>query len=87
MSIRDLTAAEQARLDVRGGILIQDVKRGGTASLSNLVAGDVIVQVNGTAITNSQQFAKTVSALPKNSVARVTIIRQGQRAILGLRLP
>lgn len=87
MSIRDLSAAEQARLEVRGGILIQDVKRGGTASLSNLVAGDVIVQVNGTPITNSQQFAKTVSALPKNSVARVTIIRQGQRAILGLRLP
>ncbi|WP_038345408.1 Do family serine endopeptidase [Acinetobacter sp. A47] len=87
MSIRDLTPTEQARLDVRGGILIQDVKRGGLASLSNLVAGDVIVQVNGTPITNSQMFAKTVAGLPKNSVARVAIIRQGQRAILGLRLP
>lgn len=87
MSIRTLTEAEIARLNVRGGILVQDVKRGGLASLSNIVAGDVIVQVNGTAITNSQMFAKTVAALPKNSVARVTIIRQGQRAILGLRLP
>lgn len=87
MSIRDLTPTEQARLDVRGGILIQDVKRGGLASLSNLVAGDVIVQVNGTPITNSQMFAKTIAGLPKNSVARVAIIRQGQRAILGLRLP
>jgi len=87
MSIRTLTEAELASLNVRGGILVQDVKRGGLASLSNIVAGDVIVQVNGTAITNSQMFAKTVAALPKNSVARVTIIRQGQRAILGLRLP
>ncbi|MGR0305058.1 Do family serine endopeptidase [Acinetobacter beijerinckii] len=87
MSIRNLTEAEQSRLDVRGGILVQDVKRGGLASLSNIVAGDVILQVNGTPITNSQMFAKTVAALPKNSVARVAIVRQGQRAILGLRLP
>ena len=86
-AIRNLTQAEQTRLDVNGGILVQDVKRGGLASLSNIVAGDVIIQVNGTPITNSQMFAKTVAALPKNSVARVAIIRQGQRAILGLRLP
>ena len=56
-------------------------------ALSNIVAGDIILQVNGTAISNSQMFVKTMSALPKNSVARVAIIRQGQRAILGLRLP
>ncbi|MCE1270628.1 MAG: Do family serine endopeptidase [Acinetobacter sp.] len=87
MSIRNLTPEEQAKLDVRGGILVQDVKRGSLASLSNIVAGDVILQVNGTLILNSQMFVKTMAALPKNSVARVAIIRQGQRAILGLRLP
>ncbi len=87
MSIRNLTPEEQAKLDVRGGILVQDVKRGSLASLSNIVAGDVIHQVNGTPILNSQMFVKTMAALPKNSVARVAIIRQGQRAILGLRLP
>lgn len=87
MSIRNLTPEEQAKLDVRGGILVQDVKRGSLASLSNIVAGDVILQVNGTPILNSQMFVKTMAALPKNSVARVAIIRQGQRAILGLRLP
>ncbi|MCH7310762.1 Do family serine endopeptidase [Acinetobacter sp. ANC 4805] len=87
MSIRNLTPEEQAKLDVRGGILVQDVKRGSLASLSNIVAGDIILQVNGTPISNSQMFVKTMTALPKNSVARVAIIRQGQRAILGLRLP
>ena len=87
MSIRNLTPEEQAKLDVRGGILVQDVKRGSLASLSNIVAGDVILQVNGRPILNSQMFVKTMAALPKNSVARVAIIRQGQRAILGLRLP
>ena len=86
IGIRDLTAAEKTSLNVQGGIVVQDVKRGGLASLSNIVAGDVIFQVNGTAIQNGQHFAKVIGALPKNSVARVGIIRQGKRAMLGLRL-
>ncbi|MEF9955982.1 MAG: Do family serine endopeptidase [Acinetobacter sp.] len=86
IGIRDLTAAEKTSLNVQGGIAVQDVKRGGLASLSNIVAGDVIFQVNGTAIQNAQHFAKVIGALPKNSVARVGIIRQGKRAMLGLRL-
>ncbi len=86
MNIRDLTEAEQSRLNVNGGALVREVKRGGLASLSNLVAGDVIVQVNSTPVANSQAFARAIAALPKNSVARIVIIRQGQRAIVGLRL-
>ena len=86
MNIRDLTEAEQSRLNVNGGALVREVKRGGLASLSNLVAGDVIVQVNSTPVANSQAFAKAIAALPKNSVARIVIIRHGQRALVGLRL-
>lgn len=86
MNIRDLTEAEQSRLNVNGGALVREVKRGGLASLSNLVAGDVIVQVNSTPVANSQAFANAIAALPKNSVARIVIVRQGQRAIVGLRL-
>ena len=86
MNIRDLTEAEKSRLNINGGALVREVKRGGLASLSNLVAGDVIVQVNSTPIANSQAFARAIAALPKNSVARIVIIRQGQRAIVGLRL-
>ena len=86
MGIRDLTEAEKASLNIRGGTIIRDVKRGGLASLSNLVAGDVIVQVNSTPVANSQAFANAIAALPKNSVARIVIVRQGQRAIVGLRL-
>ena len=86
MNIRDLTEAEKSRLNVNGGALVREVKRGGLASLSNLVAGDVIVQVNSTPVANSQAFANAIAALPKNSVARIVIVRQGQRAIVGLRL-
>ncbi len=86
MSIRDLAEPEKNALSVKGGIFVQDVRRGGLASLSNIIPGDVITQVNNSQILNSQDFAKVVSNLPKNTVARVAIIRQGQRAMLGLRI-
>ncbi|WP_336720166.1 Do family serine endopeptidase [Acinetobacter soli] len=86
MAIRNLTTDEQARLDISGGIFVQDVTRGGLASRSNLMPGDVIVQINSTRINNTSEFARAVAALPKNSVARVSLIRQGQRAMLGLRI-
>ena len=86
MNIRDLTEAEQSRLNVNGGALVREVKRGGLASLSNLVAGGVNVQVSSTPAANSRAFAKAIEKKKKNSVARIVIIRQGQRAIVGLRL-
>ncbi|RZH13055.1 Do family serine endopeptidase [Acinetobacter pittii] len=86
MSVRDLAEPEKNALSVKGGIYVQDVRRGGLASLSNIIPGDVITQVNNNQILNSQDFAKVVSNLPKNTVARVAIIRQGQRAMLGLRI-
>ncbi|MDQ1210233.1 serine protease Do [Acinetobacter baylyi] len=86
MAIRNLTETEQARLDVRGGIFVEDVTRGGLAAMSNIMPGDVITQVNSTAILNTNDFSKAVATLPKNSVARIALIRQGQRAMLGLRI-
>ena len=86
VSIRNLTQEEQAQLGVKGGILIQDVKRGGVAAQSRMMAGDVITQINDKTILNSNDFIKSVSELKKGSVARVSIIRQNQRAILGMRI-
>ena len=47
------------------------------ASLSNLVAGDVIVLSQQHPVANSQAFANAIAALPKNSVARIVIVRPG----------
>jgi serine protease Do len=86
ITIRNLTASEQKQLDIKGGILIEEVKRGGIASQSRLMAGDVITKVNNRTILNSEDFVKSASELKKGSVARVSIIRQDQRAILGMRI-
>ncbi|MBF4519701.1 Do family serine endopeptidase [Acinetobacter towneri] len=86
VSIRDLTVAEQGQLDIKGGVLIQEVRRGGSAAQARIMPGDVVVQLNNTPIQNANQFVETVSTLKKGSVARVVIIRQGQRAIIGMRI-
>ena len=86
VSIRDLSVAEQRQLDIKGGVLIQEVRRGGSAAQARMMPGDVIVQLNNTTIQNANQFVETVSTLKQGTVARVVIIRQGQRAIIGMRI-
>ena len=86
MSIRDLSVAEQRQLDIKGGVLIQEVRRGGSAAQARIMPGDVIVQLNNTTIQNANQFVETVSTLKQGTIARVVIIRQGQRAIIGMRI-
>ena len=86
VTIRNLTANEQSQLDVKGGILVQEVKLGGIAAQSRMIAGDIITQINNKAILNSDDFIKSVSELKKGSIARVSIIRQNQHAMLGMRI-
>lgn len=69
MSIRDLAVPEKNALGIKGGIYVQDVRRGGLASLSNIIPGDVIIQVNNTQILNSQDFAKLFRICRKYSCA------------------
>lgn len=86
MSIRNLVDYEKSRLKIRGGIYVQDVRPGGSAAQSRILPGDIITRINNRTINNTQDFADAVIALPKNAVARVSIIRQGQQAIIGLRI-
>lgn len=86
VAIRDLSPSELAQLNIKGGVLIQDVMRGGVASQARILPGDVITQLNNTTINNSKEFIKTVSGLKKESIVRVSLIREGQRAILGMRI-
>jgi serine protease Do len=86
VTIRNLTANEQSQLDVKGGILVQEVKLGGIAAQSRMIAGDIITQINNKTILNSDDFIQSVAELKKGSIARVSIIRQNQHAMLGMRI-
>ena len=86
ISIRGLSPAELERLNVKGGVYVQDVVRGGLAAQSRIQTGDVITQINGKQISGANDFVESVSNLKNNTVARVAIVRQDQNAILGLRI-
>lgn len=86
VSIRNLNADELKQLSLKGGVLIQDVRAGGIASQARIQPGDVVTQVNNKAVNNAEDFVKVISELKNGSIARVSLIRQGQRAIVGMRI-
>lgn len=86
VSIRNLSADELNQLSIKGGVLIQDVRAGGIASQARIQSGDVITQINNKVINNAEEFVKVVSELKNGSIARVSLIRQGQTAMVGMRI-
>jgi len=86
VAIRNLSPVESSQLKLKGGVLIQEVKRGGVAAQAGMIAGDVVTRINNKLITDTNDFVQAVSDLKKGQVARVGIIRQGTPAILGMRI-
>lgn len=85
-AIRDLSSAELQSLKISGGILIQELRPNGNAQNAGLEAGDILVQLNDTPIRNVTQFIQIMNQVKKGSVIRVTVLRQGQPLILGMRI-
>lgn len=86
VAIRSLTEQEKNKLNLKGGVFIQDVTSGGLAAQSRIIAGDIITQVNNKKIITPNDFVEAVADLQKNTVARVAIVREGQYAMIGLRI-
>lgn len=86
VAIRSLNDYELKTLAIAGGVLLQEVKQGGTADLAKLQAGDVVTHLDGRALQNAQDFIAQVAKLKKNQVIRVSILRQAKPMILGMRI-
>jgi Do/DeqQ family serine protease len=67
--------------DVRGA-LVASVQPGGPAQKAGLQRGDVILDVNGTAVTDSNSLRNQVAGLRPGSRASLTIVRDGRRETL-----
>jgi len=85
--------ADQFKLSVRHGALIEDITPGGPAQTAGLVvgdkvehfqdgtlrpAGDVIVSVDGVAVTSSDQFVRLVSTRDPGEVLHLKVVRGGE---------
>jgi 2-alkenal reductase len=93
--------ADQFKLSVRHGALIEDITPGGPAQQAGLVvgdklehfqdgtlrpAGDVIVSVDGLAVSSSDQFVRLVSTRDPGEVLHLKVVRGGQTRMVDITL-
>ncbi|MEO8025189.1 MAG: Do family serine endopeptidase [Bryobacteraceae bacterium] len=62
-------------LGVNGGVLINEIKKGGPAEKAGLKEEDIIVALNGKSITDGDDLVARIADLPIGTVAKVTADR------------
>ncbi|UGQ44590.1 DegQ family serine endoprotease [Massilia endophytica] len=75
--VSDLTAAQRKELGVTGGVMVDAAE--GRAAGAGLRPGDVLLQLNSTAIVSAAQFNAMVSKLDPAKPA-VVLVRRGEAA-------
>ncbi|HVR38105.1 MAG TPA: Do family serine endopeptidase [Thermoanaerobaculia bacterium] len=61
------------------GALVQNVDEGTPAAKAGILAGDVIVDVDGKAIHNNRELIDYISYLPVGTNVKITVIRNGEK--------
>jgi Do/DeqQ family serine protease len=74
--------AEELRAPSTAGVVVNQLSRNSAAYKAGLEPGDIVLSVNGTAITDTSQFVRIVADATIGSTARVEIMREGRRTTL-----
>jgi len=64
LAVRPLDKSEQQQIGVHGGLLVEDVN--GPAAVAGIQSGDVILSLNGNAVTSVEQLRSLVSKAGKS---------------------
>jgi Do/DeqQ family serine protease len=67
------------------GVLVRALRRSSSANRAGLQPGDIVVEFNGTPITDGGQLSRMIQDAKIGSTATVTVLRQGRR--LDLKVP
>lgn len=70
---------KQLNLENNKGSVITQVESGSPASKAGLTAGDVIIEVNGTAVSNSTEVTTKIKALKADDKVTLKIVRDGKK--------
>ena len=83
--VRDLTAADQAErawTEGQAGVLVEAVGEGGWAALAHLADGDILLEVDGTAVTDVEGVQRKMQEIAKAKPAAVVLtVRRGIRTL------
>jgi serine protease Do len=74
--------ADELRSPGSDGVVVNEMSRESAAYRNGLEPGDIIVSVNGTAISDPSQFVRIIADANIGSAAQVVIIREGRRSTL-----
>jgi serine protease Do len=74
--------AEELRAPSTAGVVVNQLSRNSAAYKAGLEPGDIVLSVNGTAITDTSKFVRIVADATIGSTARVEIMREGRRTTL-----
>lgn len=74
----DETMARGLGLDKAKGVLVQSVQKGGGGDEAGLVAGDVILTVDGKEVNASNELQVIINSKRPGDVAKLTVFREGK---------
>jgi Do/DeqQ family serine protease len=88
VTVQPMTAdlARGMQLEDARGALVNDVQADGPAAAAGIRRGDVILAVNGVAVASSNDLRNQVSSLAPGSSADVSLIRDGRKQSLTVKL-
>lgn len=88
VTLTDVTPALQRALGLTTarGAIVQDVTVNSPAARAGLRAYDVIVDVEGQAVTGNEALIREIAARQPGSIARLDIVRDGRRQSLPVKL-
>ena len=79
--------AQQFRLRDNKGVVVIRVESGGPAAEAGVRAGDLILEVNGEAVSTVKEYLEAIGKVKKDSVARFLIKREGKTLYLTVENP
>ena len=85
LALRSLTGAERRRLDLASDGILVDHVADGSGRRAGLRPGDVLLSLNGIAVTSPRQFVHLEQQLPADRPVPLLVRRQGNNLFLPLK--
>jgi serine protease Do len=83
--VRDVTTSDQSEkswAEGQSGVLVEAVREGGWAALGHLADGDMLLEIDGTAVANVEAVQKQMEAIAERKPAAVVLkVRRGIRTL------
>jgi serine protease Do len=83
----DADIAQKAGLAEPMGAHVEDVKPGGVGALAGLIRGDVVLKVNRTEISTSEELVRALEDVPSGEWVRLYVRRSNETRALTFRMP